>query len=88
MLQPSCRAPGPPSNYNYKVNHSTWEQHHKEDLPHIAYCGKIAVTQECTEVVYTRTTHRNMGGRNFPMERTCQPTTYHNRTHRPMRDGT
>eukprot|EP00959_Pyramimonas_sp_CCMP1952_P101938 2131854-Pyramimonas_sp.AAC.1 len=46
MLQPSCRTTGPPSYYTCKVNHSTWEQHHKEDLPHITYCGKIAVTQD------------------------------------------
>eukprot|EP00959_Pyramimonas_sp_CCMP1952_P031410 658720-Pyramimonas_sp.AAC.1 len=25
---------------------NTWEQHYKEDLPHITYCGKIAVTQD------------------------------------------
>eukprot|EP00959_Pyramimonas_sp_CCMP1952_P008357 174753-Pyramimonas_sp.AAC.1 len=46
VLQPSCRTTGPPSYYNYKANHSTWEQHHKEGLPHITYCGKIAVTQD------------------------------------------
>eukprot|EP00959_Pyramimonas_sp_CCMP1952_P156955 3282115-Pyramimonas_sp.AAC.1 len=46
MLQPSCRTTGAPSYYNYKGNRKTWEQHRKEDLPHITYCGKIAVAPD------------------------------------------
>eukprot|EP00959_Pyramimonas_sp_CCMP1952_P132136 2762840-Pyramimonas_sp.AAC.1 len=45
ILQPSCRKTGLPSYFNAKVNHDTWHEHHKEDLPRIKFCGKVAVRQ-------------------------------------------
>eukprot|EP00959_Pyramimonas_sp_CCMP1952_P115595 2416499-Pyramimonas_sp.AAC.1 len=45
ILQPSCRTTGLPSYFNAKVNYDTWHEHHQEDLPHIKFCGKVAVRQ-------------------------------------------
>ena len=27
------------------MNHETWLNHHQEDLPHLQYCGKVALKQ-------------------------------------------
>eukprot|EP00959_Pyramimonas_sp_CCMP1952_P098836 2066494-Pyramimonas_sp.AAC.1 len=54
MLQPNCRATGPPSYYNYQANYNTWKQHHNEDLPYISYCGKIATGPKDTAGDYIK----------------------------------
>ena len=43
ILQPNCRSTGRNSYYNAVMNRDTWLQHHEEDLPHIQYCGKVAL---------------------------------------------
>ena len=45
VLQPNCRTTGRNSYYNSIVNHGTWKRHHDQDLPHIQYCGHIALKQ-------------------------------------------
>eukprot|EP00959_Pyramimonas_sp_CCMP1952_P133752 2797046-Pyramimonas_sp.AAC.1 len=45
ILQPDSRTTGLPSYFNAKVNYDTWRGHHKADLPHIKFCGKVAVRQ-------------------------------------------
>ncbi len=45
VLQPNCRTTGRNSYYNWYANHGTWKKHHEQDLPHIQYCGHIALTQ-------------------------------------------
>ena len=46
ILQPSCRTTGPPSYFNAQANYNTWKAHHKEDLPHIMFCGWVAMKQD------------------------------------------
>ena len=43
LLQPNCRTTGRNSYYNSKMYPDTWRRHHEEDLPHIRYCGKVAL---------------------------------------------
>eukprot|EP00959_Pyramimonas_sp_CCMP1952_P108414 2266942-Pyramimonas_sp.AAC.1 len=45
VLQPGCRTTGLLSYFAAKVNYGTWHEHHKEDLPRIKFCGKVAVRQ-------------------------------------------
>ena len=45
VLQPHCRSVGSFSSYNYQMNYYTWKQHFDEDLPHLQYCGKVALKQ-------------------------------------------
>ena len=45
VLQPSCRSVGAFSSYNAVHHYDTWHQHHLEDLPHIKFCGEIALLQ-------------------------------------------
>ena len=46
ILQPNCRTTGPLSHFNAQVNYETWNAHHQEDLPHIKFCGKVALLQD------------------------------------------
>ena len=39
------RAIGPPSNLNFKINPEAWEIFFRADLPHLEFCGKIAILQ-------------------------------------------
>ena len=45
VLQPNCRTVGRNSYYNSVMYHDTWKQHHQEDLPHLQYCGQVALKQ-------------------------------------------
>ena len=45
ILQPNCRTVGRPSYFNAQVNPETWYKHHKEDRPHLKYCGEVAPLQ-------------------------------------------
>ncbi len=45
VLQPNCRSTGPNSWYNSKMHYTTWKKHHDEDLPHIKFCGEVALIQ-------------------------------------------
>ena len=45
VMAPSCRALGPPSNVNYHINYESWAASYAEDLPHLQFCGSIAVLQ-------------------------------------------
>eukprot|EP00959_Pyramimonas_sp_CCMP1952_P312896 6549454-Pyramimonas_sp.AAC.1 len=54
VLQPNCRTSGLPSYFNAKVNYDTWHEHHKEDLPHIKLCEKVAVRQNELRRFYLR----------------------------------
>ena len=45
VLQPNCRTTRLPSYFNAQVNYETWLEHHKEDLPHITFCGVVATLQ-------------------------------------------
>ena len=45
ILQPNCRSTGRNSHYNAVMNRETWLRHHEEDLPHIQYCGRVALLQ-------------------------------------------
>ena len=44
-MAPSCRTVGPPSNVNASINHDTWAAHRLQDLPHLQFCGSIALIQ-------------------------------------------
>ena len=44
-MAPSCRTVGPPSNVNASINFDTWASHRQEDLPHLQFCGAIALIQ-------------------------------------------
>eukprot|EP00959_Pyramimonas_sp_CCMP1952_P108906 2277276-Pyramimonas_sp.AAC.1 len=54
VLQPSCRTTGLPSYLDAKVNYDTWHEHHKEDLPHIKFSGKVVVCQTYLRRFYVR----------------------------------
>eukprot|EP00959_Pyramimonas_sp_CCMP1952_P300546 6286114-Pyramimonas_sp.AAC.1 len=43
ILQPGCRTTGVPSYLNSQVNYDTWHEHHKEDIPHLKFCGKVTM---------------------------------------------
>ena len=43
VLEPHCRSVGRPSYFNAKGNPFTWSNHFEEDLPHLRYCGKVAL---------------------------------------------
>ena len=45
ILQPNCRTTGPPSYFSSQVNYDTWHAHNQEDLPHIKFCGRVALLQ-------------------------------------------
>ena len=45
VMAPSCRAIGPPSNLNAKINPEGWERSLLTDLPHLEFCGKMAILQ-------------------------------------------
>ena len=45
ILQPNCRSVGSFAAYNEMMYHDTWSRHHKEDLPHLQYCGEVALKQ-------------------------------------------
>ena len=45
ILEPNCRSVGKFSNINAIKYHDTWRRHHEEDLPHIRFCGKVALRQ-------------------------------------------
>ncbi len=45
VLQPNCRTVGRLSYYNSKMYTDTWSVHHQEDLPHLRFCGKVALKQ-------------------------------------------
>eukprot|EP00959_Pyramimonas_sp_CCMP1952_P104516 2184656-Pyramimonas_sp.AAC.1 len=46
ILQPNYRTIGLPFYFNAQVNYDTWYEHHKQDLPHIKLCGKVAMRQD------------------------------------------
>eukprot|EP00959_Pyramimonas_sp_CCMP1952_P298665 6247017-Pyramimonas_sp.AAC.1 len=52
--QPSCRTTGLPSYFNAQVKYETWHEHRKADLPHIKFCGKVAVRQNDLRKFYLR----------------------------------
>ena len=54
ILQPNCRTTGLPSYFNAQVNYETWLLHHNEDLPHIKFCGRIAILQDDLKRHYLR----------------------------------
>eukprot|EP00959_Pyramimonas_sp_CCMP1952_P045467 949867-Pyramimonas_sp.AAC.1 len=54
ILQPNCRATGLPSCFHAQVNYDTWHEHHKEDLPHTKFCGKVAIRQDDLRRLYLR----------------------------------
>eukprot|EP00959_Pyramimonas_sp_CCMP1952_P133038 2781332-Pyramimonas_sp.AAC.1 len=54
MRKPSCRTTGLPSYFNAKVNCDIRHAHHIEDLPHIKFCGKVAVRQNDIRRFYLR----------------------------------
>eukprot|EP00959_Pyramimonas_sp_CCMP1952_P183491 3836578-Pyramimonas_sp.AAC.1 len=37
---------GLPSCFKSQANYDTWHEHHKEDLPHIKFCGKVLIRQD------------------------------------------
>ena len=45
LMAPSCRTLGPTSNLNYKINYDTWLKHYQEDMPHVHFCGRVAMLQ-------------------------------------------
>ena len=45
ILQPNCRTTGRNSYYNAKMHYDTWHEHHTTDLPHIRFCGDVALRQ-------------------------------------------
>ena len=45
VMAPSCRAMGPPSNVNYRINYDGWHQSYEGDKPHIQFCGEAALSQ-------------------------------------------
>ena len=45
ILQPNCRSVGKLAHFNMVMNYDTWHKHHEEDLPHISYCGRVALKQ-------------------------------------------
>jgi len=45
ILQPNCRSVGSFASYNAVANRPTWLKHHREDLPHLSYCGEVALMQ-------------------------------------------
>eukprot|EP00959_Pyramimonas_sp_CCMP1952_P017552 372474-Pyramimonas_sp.AAC.1 len=51
---PKCRTTGLPSFFNLQVNYGTWYEHHKEDLPHIKFCGEVALRQNALRRFYLR----------------------------------
>ena len=46
VLEMNCRSTGPRSYLNAQINPETWNEHHKTDLPHIKFCGRIAMIQD------------------------------------------
>eukprot|EP00959_Pyramimonas_sp_CCMP1952_P403921 8463864-Pyramimonas_sp.AAC.1 len=54
VLQVNCRSTGPPSYFNAQKNYVTWHAHHKEDLPHIKFCGTVAKKQDDLERFWLR----------------------------------
>eukprot|EP00959_Pyramimonas_sp_CCMP1952_P048698 1017136-Pyramimonas_sp.AAC.2 len=54
ILQHNCRTTGLPSYFNSQVKYDTWHEHHKEDLPHIKLCGKVALRQNDLRRFYLR----------------------------------
>ena len=45
VMAPSCRAFGPPSCLNCKINPEGCERSFRTDLPHLEFCGKMALLQ-------------------------------------------
>ena len=45
ILQPNCRTVGRFTPLNQQNNYDTWYEHFKEDLPHMKYCGEVALLQ-------------------------------------------
>ena len=45
ILQPNCRSVGKLSYVNSVHHADTWNAHLMEDLPHIRYCGEVALKQ-------------------------------------------
>eukprot|EP00959_Pyramimonas_sp_CCMP1952_P399034 8361481-Pyramimonas_sp.AAC.1 len=54
MLQFSCRTTGLPPFFSAELNYDMWHAHHKDDLPHILFCGKVAVRQTDLRRFYLR----------------------------------
>eukprot|EP00973_Karenia_brevis_P014861 2030162-Karenia_brevis.AAC.1 len=45
IRQPNWRTLGNCSHYNWHHNYDTTKKHHDEDLPHLPYCGEVALIQ-------------------------------------------
>eukprot|EP00959_Pyramimonas_sp_CCMP1952_P417920 8755792-Pyramimonas_sp.AAC.1 len=43
------------------VNYDTWYEHHKEDFPHIKFCGRVAKRQDDLRRFYLRENQRGLG---------------------------
>eukprot|EP00959_Pyramimonas_sp_CCMP1952_P264337 5527916-Pyramimonas_sp.AAC.1 len=54
ILHPNCRTTGLPSHFKSQVNFGTWHEHHKEDTPHIKFCGQVAMRQNDPRRSYLR----------------------------------
>ena len=46
VMAPACRSVGPTSNLNYNINHRGWNESFNTDLPHLQFCGKVALVQQ------------------------------------------
>ena len=46
IMAPSCRAIGPTSKLNYRINPEGWAKSFDADLPHLEFCGRMAILQE------------------------------------------
>eukprot|EP00959_Pyramimonas_sp_CCMP1952_P353834 7413390-Pyramimonas_sp.AAC.1 len=68
ILQPNCRTNGLPPYFKPQVNYDTWYEHHKEDLPHIRFCGKVAMRQNDLQRCYLRVTSGYLGGSDATMD--------------------
>eukprot|EP00959_Pyramimonas_sp_CCMP1952_P316620 6627128-Pyramimonas_sp.AAC.1 len=53
-MDDTTRTTGPPSYVNSQVRNDTWHEHHKEDLPHIKFCGTVATRQNGLRWLYLR----------------------------------
>ena len=45
VMAPSCRSTGAPSYLNAHIHYETWKATFEEDMPHIMFCGRVALLQ-------------------------------------------
>ena len=62
VLQPNCRSTCRNSYFNIMMKYDIWNAHHQEDLPHLQYCGQVALKQTLLLRLFLRESNQSAHG--------------------------